>query len=186
MYPVKTIVDEGGSEMFCNQCGQSLGSGENFCGRCGARVAGSAGKEVLLQALATALSPFPQLVLTWGRKADLEISNVLADANWKVGKKKVEYTACLLADPNTQTVTFWEMTKEVGSGLGALFSFKKETYRTDGKVISGTVKEAGYGFGDKVIDYEWDYAQVRNIVEAVARSQGWQLKTALMKGKASY
>ncbi|MHC1760201.1 MAG: zinc-ribbon domain-containing protein [Negativicutes bacterium] len=33
--------------MFCNQCGQSLGSGENFCGRCGARVAGTVGKEVV-------------------------------------------------------------------------------------------------------------------------------------------
>ena len=172
--------------MFCNQCGQPLGIGENFCGRCGTQVAGTTGKEEVLQAIAAALSPHTQLVLTWGQKSDLEISNVLADASWKVGKKKVEYSACLLADANMRTVTFWEMTKEVSRGLGALFSFKTETYRSDGKVISGTVRETGYGFGDKVIDYELDYAQVRNIVENAVRSRDWQFKTVLMKGKATY
>ena len=38
----------------------------------------------------------------------------------------------------------------------------------------------------KVIDYDWDYGQVRNLVENAVRSRGWQFKTALLKGKASY
>jgi len=140
--------------MFCSHCGKPLGMGDVFCGHCGVRAAGVASKEEVLQSIATVLVPYPQLVLTWGRKSDLEISNILADVNWKVGKKKVEYTACLLADANAQTVAFWEMTKEVSQGLGAFFSFKTETYRSDGKVISGTVRETGYGIDNKVIDYE--------------------------------
>jgi hypothetical protein len=172
--------------MFCNQCGQPLVIGANFCGGCGAKVAGTTGKEEILQSIATALSPYPGIVLTWGKKADLEISNVLADANWNVGKKKVEYSACLVVDAATQSVTFWEMIKEESRGLGAFFSFKKETYRSDGKVISGTVRETGYGFGDKVIDYDWNYAQLRAHLENVVRNRGWQFKTVLMKNKASY
>ena len=172
--------------MFCNQCGQPLGTGAAFCGRCGARMAGTTGKQEILQSIATALSPYPGIVLTWGQKADLEISSVLADANWNVGKKKVEYSACLLVDAATQSVTFWEMIKEESQGLGALFSFKKETYRSDGKVLSGTVKETGHGFGDQVIDYDWNYAQIRALLENVVRNRGWQFKTVWMKSKASY
>ena len=172
--------------MFCNQCGQSVMSSDNFCSRCGARVAVVDDRQNILQSIATALSQYPQLSLIWGQKADLEISNELANANWGVGKKKVEYSARLLVDPGTRTIIFWEAIKETGRGMGAFFSFKTETYRTDGAVRSGTVNETGYGIGGKVIDYSWDYAQVRQIVEGVASYQGWHFKTVLMKGKASY
>ena len=76
--------------MFCQQCGHPLGSGDGFCGHCGAKAAGNDGREEVLQAVAAALSPYPQLVLTWGQKTDLEIANGLGDANWTVGKKKIE------------------------------------------------------------------------------------------------
>lgn len=158
---------------------------DSFCGRCGARSAGDS-RGALLQSIAAALSPLPQLELVWGRKADLEISNELANANWGTGKKKVEYSACLKLDPASQTVYFWEMIKESGRGLMALFSFKTETYRTDGTTRSGTVREKAYGPGGKVIDYEWDYSQVRHIIEAAVRAQGWRFETVLLKGKASY
>ena len=78
------------------------------------------------------------------------------------------------------------MIKESGRGLMALFSFKTETYRTDGTTRSGTVREKAYGPGGKVIDYEWDYSQVRQIVEAAVRAQGWRFETVLLKGKACY
>ena len=172
--------------MFFNQCGHAVGSADTFCSGCGTRVAALEGKEIVLQSIATALSPYPQLSLIWGQKADLEISNELANANWTVGKKKVEYSACLLADLGTRTIIFWEIIKEKGMGMAALFSFKTETYRTDGSNRSGSVKEVGYGFDGKVIDYNWDYALVRQTIEAEAQSQGWQFKTVLMKGKASY
>lgn len=182
--------------MFCNQCGQAVNDADRFCRKCGGRIgvslsgqsesAAADPKETVLQAIEHTLVTKPGLVARRGQKTDLEISSVLADANWHVGKKKVEYSACLLADSSSRTIVYWEMIKEVGSGIGALFSFKTETYRSDGKTISGTARETGYGFGDKVIDYEWDYSQVRHMVEAIARANGWQFKTVLLKGKAMY
>jgi len=172
--------------MFCNQCGQPVASADKFCSGCGASVAAADDRQNVLQAISTALSPYPQLTLTWGQKADLEISNELANADLAAGKKKVEYSARLLADQGTRTIIFWEIIKEKSQGIGAFFSFKTETYRTDGKVRSGTVNETGYGLGGKVIDYNWDYAQTRQVIEGAARYQGWQFKTVLMKEKASY
>ena len=96
-----------------------------------------------------------QLSLIWGQKTDLSITNELANANWGVGKKKVEYSAVLRLDGATQKVYFWEMIKESGRGLAALFSFKTETYRTNGTTRSGTVNETAYGPGGKLIDYNY-------------------------------
>ena len=172
--------------MFCSHCGQPITATDVFCGHCGVRVVTSGGKSPVLQAIDTALSPIPQISLIWGKNADLEISNELANANWGTGKKKIEYLACLRLDASTQTVYFWEMIKESGRGLMALFSFKTETYRTDGTTRSGSVQETAYGPGGKVIDYNWDYGQVRKIVEAAVRSQGWRFDTVLMKRKATY
>ena len=159
---------------------------DGFCGRCGARSASADNRTPVLQAIATALSPLPQLSLTWGQKTDLAITNELANANWGVGRKKVEYSAVLRLDAATQKVYFWEMIKESGRGLAALFSFKTETYRTNGTTRSGTVKETAYGPGGKIIDYNWDYGQVRQIIEAAVHSRGWQFETVLLKNKAMY
>ena len=159
---------------------------DGFCGRCGARSASADNRTSVMQSIGTALSPLPQLSLTWGGKTDLSITNELANANWGVGKKKVEYSAVLRLDAASQTVFFWEMIKESGRGLAALFSFKTETYRTDGMTRSGNVQETAYGPGGKLIDYTWDYGQVRQIIEAAVRSQGWRFVTVLLKNKAMY
>ena len=53
--------------MFCQQCGHPLTDGAAFCGHCGAKAAGSNGRKEVLQAVAAALSPYSQLVLTWGQ-----------------------------------------------------------------------------------------------------------------------
>lgn len=173
--------------MFCGQCGNSIDASDRFCGRCGSQVGGTMDERArVLQAIADCLGPYPQLTLTWGQKADLEISNELANANWGAGKKKIEYSACLVADPGSRTVRFWEMIKESGRGMMALFSFKTETYRTNGTTRSGTVNETAYGVQGKVIDYNWDYAQVRQLLESTVRAQGWQFITVLLKGKATY
>ncbi len=34
------------------------------------------------------------------------------------------------------------------------------------------------------IDYDWDYAQTRNLVKASLEAQGWKFTTSLMKGAA--
>jgi len=182
--------------MFCSQCGQPIKDTYKFCGQCGTKVGmtylgkrqeqEAGGKEEVLHEIASALSLKLQLAVVHGQKSDLEISSVLTDGNWKVGKKKVEYSACLLADSGSRTIIFWERINEISNGLGVLFSFKAETYKSDGKTISGNVKETGCGFGDKVIDYEWDYSQVRHMVEGVAKTKGWEFKTVLLKGKAMY
>lgn len=172
--------------MFCSQCAMPMTTTDRFCGRCGARSTSSDDRTPVLQAIATALSPLTQLSLTWGQKTDLSITNELANANWGFGKKKVEYSAVLRLDATTQKVYFWEMIKESGRGLAALFSFKTETYRTDGMTRSGTVQETAYGPEGKLIDYNWDYDQVRQIIEAAVRCQGWQFETVLLKNKAMY
>lgn len=181
--------------MLCSQCGQPIEKTSNFCGQCGAKLtmpsqdsvyANTMNKEDILEAITEALMQYSQLSIIRGANTDIEISNTLTDASWIVGKKKVEYSACILADGATRSIVFWEMIKESGWGLGTIFSFKKETFRSDGKTISGTVKECGYGFNGKVIDYKWDYSQVRNLVEGIVKDKGWQFKTVLLKSKATY
>ena len=159
---------------------------DGFCSRCGTRSTSVDNRTPVLQAIDTALSPLSYLSLTWGQKTDLSITNELANASWGVGKRKVEYSALLRLDAATQKVYFWEMIKESGRGLAALFSFKTETYRTDGTTRSGSVTETAYGPSGKLIDYDWDYGQVRQIIEAAVRSQGWQFETVLLKNKAMY
>ena len=110
----------------------------------------------------------------------------MADANWGLGKKKIEYKACLLAKSVEHTVVFWEMIKEIGSGMGVFGGFKVEKYGSDGRTISGKVKEKGFGMDGKVIDYEWDYAQTRRAIEAVVKANGWSFTTVLRKGKAMH
>ena len=76
--------------------------------------------------------------------------------------------------------------KVVWSKVRGCYVVVAEIARSNGKTRSGTVNEVGYGMSGKVIDYDWDYAEVRQVVEAAAQYQGWQFKTVLMKGKASY
>lgn len=181
--------------MFCFQCGCQTAEADNFCGQCGTRLrplpdkanaAKPTDKAAVLTAIAEGLAQNPQLTLTFRQKTDIEVAGTLATANWTIGKKTVSYCACILADEPAHTIVFWEMLKESGCGLGPLFSVKTETYRSDGKTISGTVTESGYGVSGKAFDYQWDYAQIRTLAESIAQSNGWQFTTVLLPGKACY
>ncbi|MDF9407881.1 zinc ribbon domain-containing protein [Pelotomaculum isophthalicicum JI] len=185
--------------MFCSQCGNKVNPGDHFCGQCGTQLAAPGqpapavdghiranDKESLLNAIEQALAAYPQLAVERTGKSDLEIKSVLADANWGVGKKKVEYSASLLAKETGRTVVFWEMLKETGAGMGIFGGFKIEKYKSDGRTRSGTVREAGFGPGGEIIDYNWDYAQTRSIVEDVVKANGWKFTTSLLKSKARY
>ncbi|MCX5813810.1 MAG: hypothetical protein NT178_14875 [Proteobacteria bacterium] len=142
-------------------------------------------KEPVLSAVEQELSKYPGLSVSRSDKTDLEIKSVLADANWGVGKKKVEYAACLLVKEAEHTAVFWEMIKETGSGMDIDGGFKTGSF-TSGKTLFGKVKEVRYGPGGKIIDYTWDYGKTRSIVENVINNNGWRFKTVLMKSKAMY
>lgn len=183
--------------MFCSICGSKVEAGQNFCGQCGVSLAAgdsapgtagapSSGKEQILRDLEKELSLFSMLAVARSDKTDLEIKSVLADANWGAGKKKVEYSGCLLVREADRTVVYWEMIKETGAGMGVFGRFRAETYKSDGRTISGRVREAGYGPGGKIIDYDWDYGRTRGIVEGVVKSRGWKFTTVLFKKKAMY
>ncbi|MHB1161121.1 MAG: RDD family protein [Chloroflexota bacterium] len=141
-------------------------------------------REVLLKAIEEDLSRYPQLQLFRGSKSDLEIKSVMAGAHWGPDKKKVEYSASLLAREAERTVVYWEMVKETGRGMGFLAGFKVETYRSNGKTISGQVREVKWSPAGKAVDYRWDYAQTRTLVEQVATAHGWKFTTTMRKGKA--
>lgn len=166
------------------KCGAG-GQGEGQVPPGGDRPAEGGDKEQLLRAVEAALTAYPQLSVTRSEKTDLEINSVLADAHWGVGRKKVEYSACLLAKESERTVVYWEMIKEVGAGMEIFGWFKAQKYKS-GRTLSGTVQEIGYGPQGKVIDYHWDYARTRSLVEKVAKEQGWKFTTVLWKKKAMY
>jgi hypothetical protein len=187
---------------FCWQCGNRVNPSDLFCGQCGARLdvrgdaaeptpatspapAASSYKEPILKAIEQELSKYPGLSISRSDKTDLEIKSVLADANWGVGKKKVEYSACLLAKDEERTVMFWEMIKETGSGMDFGGGVKTETFKS-GKTLFGKVKEVQYGPDGKVIDYVWDYGKTRSVIEQAVMNSGWKFKTVLMKSKAMY
>ena len=188
-------------KIFCIQCGKEATTSDRFCQQCGTQLAAAAasvaaapaaapkasqGKEVLLQSIERELAQYPQLSVQRSSQTDLEIKSVLADANWGVGKKRVEYSACLLAKENEQIVFYWEMIKETGSGMEWTGGFKMQSFKV-GKAISGKTKEVIIGpDGKKVADYDWDYGRTRGAVENVVKAQGWKFKTVLMKNKTKY
>lgn len=185
--------------MFCNHCGNNLADGSAFCTGCGAKLGtsassstpnvtapGSGDKENLLKSVEEAISKNPQLSASRSSSTDLEIKSVLADANWGVGKKKVEYSACLLAKEQERIVIYWEMIKEQGAGMDGTVGFTFGTFKS-GKTLFGTKKEVQFSpLGKKVVDYTWDYAKTRKMIEETVKARGWQFKTTLMKNKAMY
>lgn len=183
--------------MFCPNCGAEARPSDRFCGRCGTALSPALApssppidanpqgcKEALLKAIEQTLGQNPRLMVYRSDRTDLEIKNVLVDYDVKVGKKKVEYSACLLAREEERKVVFWEMLKEQSSGIRGLFAgIKVETYKSDGRTISGKVREVGWNPAGKAVDYEWDYAQTRHLVESVVKSHGWKFTTILRKGQ---
>ncbi|MDO8690361.1 MAG: zinc ribbon domain-containing protein [Dehalococcoidia bacterium] len=183
--------------MFCHKCGAEAKPSDKFCGKCGTGLATTAaaqpgpaapqaavgGREQVLLSVEQTLSQYPQLQVVRGQKSDLEIKNVFAEAKGLSGKTKVEFSAILSVNEAERKVVYWEMIKESSSGLGLFGGFKMETYKTDGKTVSGKVKESAIGPGGK-IDYNWDYAQTRNLVKASVEAQGWKFTTSLMKNAA--
>lgn len=133
----------------------------------------------------SAFSAYPGYRLAYGTDTDIAIDNQVADANWGTGAKKVEFSAILKAVEPERTVYYWEMLKEKGAGL-SFGGFSAETYSTSGTKRVGKTREVVVGPAGVAMDYSWDYAQTRRIVESVAAARGWRVKTVLNRKKAQW
>ncbi len=139
----------------------------------------------LNDALIAASAGFPAR-LTVQKDGSLAADAVIAERKAFLSKKKLEYKCKARVDDATQTVRFWEMLVEKGSGLssGGLddmspgFGFKKETYKTSGKEREGGIEEASRLFG-KDYTYQWDYAALRKALRETAEAQGYRFETVL-------
>lgn len=139
---------------------------------------------MLADMLAT-FGQYPNYQAQYGTDTDLAISNEIANANWGVGKKKVEFSAIMKAVEAERTIYYWEMLKESGSGL-SFGGFDSEVTTTSGMKRWGTKSETVIGPGGVEVDYNWDYAATRRIVEDVAARHGWKVKVVLQKRSATW
>ncbi|MCX7779892.1 MAG: zinc ribbon domain-containing protein [Negativicutes bacterium] len=177
--------------MYCTNCGQNIETSYNFCPGCGctlqiAEPKQKNNKEALLETVGKYLETLPNLRIERYNHADFELFSDLANANWKTGKVKIDFYACLKADEKDNTVYYYEILKEVRQGLGFFSGFKVETYKSDGKQLFGNVKELQFGPGGKIVDYDWDYSKIRSGIERTVNQQGWKFKLVLWKNKAMY
>ena len=84
-----------------------------------------------------------------------------------------------------RTIYFWEILKESGAGLN-FGGFEAETYGVSGKSRSGVQKMMIVGANGVPVEWEWDYADTRRIVEDVAARHGWNTKVVLQKKSAQW
>lgn len=121
---------------------------------------------------------------TKGQKTDLSISCEFLDAGWSTGKKKINYDAFVLFDPEKETVYMWECTTEKGSGLS--FGSESESSFQSGTTLFRKVKSIQYGPEGQVYEYTLDLGAIPKAVKESAKTYGWKFKTVLKKEKALY
>ncbi|MDY6826156.1 MAG: hypothetical protein SVV67_03115 [Bacillota bacterium] len=79
----------------------------------------------------------------------------------------------------------WEMLKESSAGFSFGVGFEKKKIK--GVELFQQSRQRGYSpTGELVYDYQFDYGSLREAFKRLITSRGWQFKTVLMKGKASY
>jgi hypothetical protein len=139
----------------------------------------------LLADILATFAQYPSFNAEYGTDADIVVDNQLVDANWGAGKKKVEYSAVMKAVESEGTLYFWEILKESGAGLN-FGGFEAETYGVSGKSRSGVQKMMIVGTDGVPVEWEWDYANTRRIVEDVAARHGWKTKVVLQKKSAQW
>jgi hypothetical protein len=133
--------------------------------------------------LITASSAFPA-PLRPQKDGSLAMEALIAERKAFLTKRKLIYKCRLRANEGLRSVTFWEMLLEKGSGVSVGddmapgFGFKKETYSTKGKELSGSIEEASSLFGER-FDYTWDYSAVRSAVRGAAEAAGYSLIVVL-------
>jgi hypothetical protein len=139
----------------------------------------------LLADVLETFAQYPDYTVGYGTDTDVLIHNEIARANWGIGKKKVEYRAMMKAVEAERVLYFWEMLKEEGAGL-SFGGVETENTTTFGGKRWGVTKEKIIAPGGTVVDYTWDYAQTRRIVEAIAAKHGFAVKVVLRKKNVTY
>ncbi len=136
----------------------------------------------LLADMLVAFAQYPSLNAHYGTDTDIVVDNQLVDANWGTGKKKVEYSAIMKAVEPELTLYFWEIVKE---SAPAELAVEAETYSTR-QARSGVQKMVIIGADGLPVEWEWDYAATRSIVEDVASRHGWTTKVVQQKESAQW
>jgi hypothetical protein len=137
----------------------------------------------LQEDLVTAAKVFPA-PLQPQKDGSLAMEMVVAERKAFLSKRKLIYKCKLRVNEVARSVTFWETLLEKGSGVSSGddtapgFGFKKETYRTQGKELSGSLEEASSFFG-KEFDFNWDYSVVRRMVHGLAEAAGYSMSVVL-------
>jgi hypothetical protein len=116
----------------------------------------------------------------WNEKKGLwNFSTVIAERKAFLSKKKLTYGLKIRIDDAGKVVKFSEMLTEASSGLSSGsdmdsgFGFKTETYNTFGGAPKGTIQEQSTLFG-KDYSFTFDYAEIRQKVQAVIEIAGYQ------------
>ena len=148
-------------------------------------VAAASDRLTLLADILATFAQYPSFNAQYGTDADIVVDNQLVNANWGAGKKKVEYSAVMKAVESELTLYFWEILKESGAGLN-FGGFEAETYSVSGKSRSGVQKMMIVGTNGVPVEWEWDYADTRRLVEDVAARHGWKTKVVLQKKSAQW
>jgi hypothetical protein len=112
-----------------------------------------------------------------------EAKLVIAEQKSLLAKKKVEYSAKFKVDDTERVVRFFEMLKESGSGMsggnagdfGGGWGVTKTTYKMSGSGLEGTLESQGALLGKK-FSFSFDYARIRNAVQAIAQQNGYRFE----------
>jgi hypothetical protein len=115
-----------------------------------------------------------------GKKQAGDVKMIVAEQKSFLSKKSVEYSAKFAVDDAAQTVRFFEMLKESGSGMssgdgdfGGGWGVSKETYKTGFGGREGSIEQQGSLLGKK-FSFAFDYARIRNEVQAITERSGYQ------------
>ncbi|MFA5157776.1 MAG: hypothetical protein WC451_01105 [Patescibacteria group bacterium] len=103
--------------------------------------------------------------------------------------QKLAYTAKIRIKDKEKVVDFSEVLREdslglstggdIDSGMTPGFGFKKELYNTFGGAREGTIEEQSLLFA-KSYQYKFDYADIRNEVEKIAKEHGYHLAYSIL------
>lgn len=139
-------------------------------------------KELMLQRIYAGLASMG--INTTPGAADVVMNTEFVSAGWSTGNKRIAYEASAFLNEAENTVYFWEMTKETGSGFS--FGDSMETSFQTGKTLFRKVKTTQYSFDGKAYEAELDLGAIPKLFKETAQQYGWKYKTVLNKNKAQY